>query len=107
MVEGELLVLLLFETQDGVDIVCGAHGFTTFHRRSQLETCWAALRADFCVLLSASSPAFSARARASHLVRRSSISSSVRCSMPTSELRAVLTRMSSSSLTWMAALSRF
>ena len=52
-------------------------------------------------------PAFSAAARASHFVRRSSNSLSVRCSMPTRELRAAPTLISSSSLTWMAALSRF
>ena len=43
----------------------------------------------------------------SHFERISSSSSSVRCSIPTKELCTALTLMSSSSLTWMAALSRF
>ena len=52
----------------------------------------AARRADFRVLSTVSLPTFSARARASHLSRKSSSSSSVRCSIPTSEFRAAPTQ---------------
>ena len=48
----------------------------------------------------------SAFARCSHLARISS-SSSVRRSSPTKELFALLTRINSSSFTWMAAEFRF
>src|SRR5262249_33256478 len=51
------------------------------------------------VLLGTFRRASSALARASHVVRIFSSSSSVRCSTPTNELWALLTRMSSSSLT--------
>jgi Transposase domain (DUF772) len=48
-----------------------------------------------------------ALAASSHLLRISSSSSSVRCSRPMKEFCALLARINSSSLTWMAAASRF
>jgi hypothetical protein len=100
VVECARLFVVLFKTQDSVDIFGGGRlGFRALHRNGQPDTCSAARRANFRASSSVWSPTFSARARASHLVRSSSSSSSVRCSMPTSELRAALTRTSSSSLT--------
>ncbi len=74
---------------------------------NQLGALSAALRARFATLRSVRSPAATAFARFSQRDRKSSSSSAVRCSMPTNELWAALVRISSSSLTWIAALSRF